>query len=135
MNNSVTAYIEFSFKGKTYSPSLSINLDEFLQAHGSIPSLYPLIANNNGFDLYSYEYEMMEAEPLQFRDAQGMVSDFITDGELDIAAFEKAWHEQQLAEELLAVANRNMGIKNLHENPELKQALLEAYRLGQESRH
>jgi hypothetical protein len=133
MKNLVTVYIEFSFRGKTHSPELSIDLDEFLQTHGSLPSLYPLIASHNDFDLYSYEYEMMQAEPLQFRGAQGQVADFITDGELDIIAFEAAWHENQVVEKLLAVANKHMGIKNLHENPELKQALLAAYQLGQES--
>ena len=70
MKNLVTVYIEFSFRGKTHSPELSLDLDEFLHTHGSIPSLYPLIASHNDFDLYSYEYEMMQAEPLQFRDAQ-----------------------------------------------------------------
>lgn len=134
MKNIVTISVEFSFKGKTLSPSLTMDLDVLLQQTGHLPSFYQLLASENGFDLYSYEYEMMQAEPLQFSNAQGRVSDFITTGELDIPAFETAWHEDQIQAELLSIAQKNLGIADFSKNPELKQALFESFQLGHRSR-
>jgi hypothetical protein len=134
MKNTVTISIEFSFKGKTLSPSITLELDEVMQSTGHLPSFYQLLATENGFDLYSYEYEMMQTEALQFSNAQGLVSDFISGTELDITAFEAAWHDHQVTDKLLKLANKTLGISNFSENPELHQALLEAYALGQKNR-
>ncbi len=72
MSNQVTASILFCFKGTSYSPSLDLDLDRYMHTSGHIPNLYPLIARANNFDLYSYEYEMMQAEPIKFSNPQGM---------------------------------------------------------------
>ena len=130
MKNIVTAAIHFSFKGERHSPAITIELDKHLLSAGKLPNLYPLIAKENNFDMYSYEYEMMQAEPIMYSDAQGLIENYITDGLLDLNAFEAAWHEHHALEKLLKIAKQHMDINDLSQHPELKAALLEAYNTG-----
>lgn len=133
MKNIVTASIHFSFKGERHTPSLTIELDPHLLATGEFPNLYPLIARANNFDMYSYEYEMMQAEPIQFSNAEGIIKDFITDGILDVDAFTLSWQENRVLNELLSVAEEHLNIKDFSQHDELKQALMAAYLLGKKS--
>ncbi len=130
MSNRITASILFCFKGKTHSPSLDLDLDRYMHASGQIPDLYPLIARANNFDLYSYEYEMMQAEPIKFSEPEGMVTEHVRENELDFEAFEAAWHENKIIKQLQEISAGSMSINDLEQHPELMKALLQAYRLG-----
>ena len=134
MNNIITASILFSFKGKKHAPSIELDLDQHMQAAGHVPDLYPLIAKANGFDLYSYEYEMMQAEPIHFSNPQGMVADYVRGTGLDIEAFESAWHEHRITEQLNMIVSDTMGNSELNQHPELMTALRQAYLLGKNSK-
>ncbi len=133
MKNIVTASIHFSFKGEKHQPSITIELDRYIKATGSLPNLHQMIANENNFDLYSYEYEMMQAEPIRFSNAEGLIKDFISEGELDVDAFTLSWQENKILNELLSVAEQHLNINDFSQHDELKQALIAAYRLGQKS--
>ncbi len=135
MKNIVTATIYFSFKGKNYSPSITLELDKYLAATGSLPDLYPLIANENNFDLYSYEYEVMQSVDIHFSQPQGLIADFITNGQLDHDAFQAAWQKQRIESRLLDIAKRHMNINDFTTQPQLKNALLDAYQQGKQDRH
>ena len=130
MKNTITASIHFSFKGKEHSPSLTVELEPYLEGAGSFPNLYSLIARANNHDLYSYEYEMMQATDIKYSDAQGLIAEFINDGQLDVEAFEAAWNENKALIKLLTVAEEHMNITDFSQHSELKKALLAAYMLG-----
>ncbi len=131
MKNIITAQIDFSFKGESLSPSATIDLDEKMQAYGAVPNFTILLAKENKIDTYSYAYEVMEATPVNITHAEGMVRQHITaDKQLDIATFEKQWHENSVFEKLQAIASNQLGVNNLGENKALKQALQDAYMLG-----
>ncbi|HFD31602.1 MAG TPA: hypothetical protein ENJ28_02650 [Gammaproteobacteria bacterium] len=134
MKNIVTASIHFSFKGKNHAPSITLELDRHIDSMGTLPDLYQLIARENDFDLYSYEYEMMQAEPIHFSNAEGLVKDFITDGVLDLDAFTLSWQENKTLNELLSVAEEHLNIKDFSQHDELKQALMAAYLLGKKDK-
>ncbi len=133
MSNRITASILFCFRGESHSPSLELDLDQHMHAGGKIPDLYPLIARANNFDLYSYEYEMMQAEPIRFSDPVGMVADHISENNLDYEAFEAAWHKDKIIEQLQEIATSTLSISDLAQHPELMEALLQAYQLGKNS--
>jgi len=131
MKNTLTASIHFSFKGKELSPSMTVELEPYLEGSGTFPNLCSLIAKANNHDAYSYEYEMMQATEIKYSDAQGLVAEFINDdGQLDVAAFEAAWAENKALIKLLTVAEEHMNITDFSQHIELKKALLEAYMLG-----
>ena len=130
MKNSVTASIEFSFKGERYKPSITLNLDEKPLARKDIPELYHIIASANNIDPYSYEYEVMESLPIKFSDAEGLVTDFISEGKLDFDAFESAWQEKLAVDNVAIIAKAHLSIDNLDDQPDLKAALIAAYLKG-----
>jgi len=130
MSNKVTASIHFSFKGERHTPSVELDIDAHMQSAGCLPNLYPLIAKKNGYDLYSYEYEMMQAEMIKFSLAEGLIADFIEQEKLNSKEFEKAWHTEQSLKQLALIAREHMNVNDLAEQPELQAALLAAYNLG-----
>lgn len=133
MNNTITASINFCFKGQTHEPTIELDLDAFMQRSAQFSEIYMMLAKANDFDLYSYEYEMMQAEEIKFSDAQGLVADFITDGVLNLQAFQAAYSENLILNQLHDVAKEHMQIEDLEQQPELAQALLSAYHLGKQS--
>lgn len=133
MNNHVTASVEFFFKGKKIAASVDIDLDQAMESAGELPALYPLLARAAELDLYSYEYEIMQAEEIVFSNASGIAADHVHDGVLDRESFTAAWREQQLLGQLQQIAQRHLSVDNLQQQPALKAALLEAWRLGKAS--
>ena len=132
MKSTITASIHFSFKGENHSPSITVELDQYLEGGGggSLPDLCPLIAKFNNHDLYSYEFEMMQAAEIVYSDAKGLVADFLNDGVLNIKEFELAWNENNALNKLLTIAEAHMNITDFSQHAELKKALFEAYMLG-----
>jgi len=130
MNNRVTASVEFSFKGQTIAASVELDLDACMQTANGIPDLYHLLATRNNIGLYSYEYEMLQAEPISYSNAEGLVAEYVKDGQLDQAGFEAAWREQSLMNALQDIAREKLQIDDLQNKPDLKAALLAAYQLG-----
>lgn len=134
MSNYITASVEFYYKGEKIAASIELDLESHMQASGKMPVLYPLLAQSINLDLYSYEYEMMLAEIITFSQAKGLVSSHVSDGTLDIDAFEAAWSEDKTLSKLQKIAQQNLSINDLDKHPELKNALMDAYRLGEETK-
>lgn len=132
MSNYVTASVEFHFKGKEHKASIELDMDQHMHASGELPDLYPLLATAMEVGAYSYEYEMMLAETITFSDAKGLVADFVSEGILDLAAFNTAWSESITIERLQDIAKQHLSIDDIDQEPELKKALLAAYQLGTE---
>lgn len=133
MSNKVTASITFSFKGKTHQPSIDLDLDQCMKGTGQLPNLYPLIAKANNYDMYSYEYEMMQVECIMFSNAQGLIADFVQQGQLDTQAFEACWEKEKVLQQLQLLAKNILSVDDLNQQTKLKQALLDAYGMGKAS--
>lgn len=133
MKNSIDAHLEFSFKGETYSLFATIELDDLLAFEASLPSLQAIIARKHGIDTYSYLYEIMEGEDIRFDNAQGVAANFFTDGEFDLEAFVAGGQELKTLGLLQEIATSELGIDDLGQHHELKNALLQAYELGRKS--
>ena len=132
MKNIVTASVEFYFKGEKFSPSITIVLDEHLEGNASLDTdnLFSIIAKENNIGMYSYEFEMMQAETIKFQHVEGFVESYIVEGTLDMKAFAAVWHENNALSKLLHIAESHMNITDFEQHTELKQALLAAYQLG-----
>ncbi len=131
MKNTVTAKLEFYYKGVKHSPSAVLDLDQLLEKNNKLPSIHNLLANANGIDNYSYEYEVMLQEKISYESPCGLISDFIIDGALDIEAFEKKWQALKIYKSLQAIVQKHLDIEVLEQHPDLINALYEAYRQGQ----
>ena len=133
MNNNIIISVEFYFKGQRHSPSMVVDLDAHVQTKGGFDSLYPLLANSNNIDLYSYEYEMLLAEELVFSKATGLAEAFLEEGKFDLAAFQQALHDEGITEGLSEIASTHLSVDDLSSQPDLNAALLEAFKLGKKS--
>ncbi|MCK4706914.1 MAG: hypothetical protein KAT90_15675 [Gammaproteobacteria bacterium] len=133
MKNTIVISAEFFFKGEKLSPSMMIDLDSHIRSKNSLAALYPLLAKSNNIDLYSYEYEILQAENLMFSEAMGLAAPFLENGVFDIDAFEQALHDKNIIETVSTIAKTILSIDDLDTQPVLKTALIEAYKLGQKS--
>lgn len=135
MKNTITAQIDFDFKGEHFSPSATVDLDEIMEATGKAPNLHALIATSNQINLYSYEIEVMEVSPVVISHSEGMVSQFVSENnQLDVEGFEKQWHKDNAMVGLQLIAQKHLGLDDLKQDKAIQQALLEAYQLGKDDK-
>jgi len=132
--NRVDISITFDFKGERFTPSATIELDDFITPESGLAHFHQILAQRNNIDLMSYQYEIMLEDRVQVSNAQGLVADFVSDGYLDEEAFLQAWHEQGMFEQLQSIAQEHLAVDDLEKKPELKKALAEAFKLGQTTR-
>lgn len=130
MSNCIDASIEFSFKGESYSPTATIDLDVMMEKSGKLPDLHRTLALQHNIDTYSYLYEVMESHEIHYANATGLAVQCLFDGRFDLQAFETLWRESHEAAGLADIASKQLGIEDLNNEPKIKQALLAAYRLG-----
>ena len=130
MNNHITASVEFYFKGEKISASIKLDLDHHMQTTGQLPALYSSLAREINLDLYSYEYETMQAETILFSNATGLAAEHLNERLFDFDAFKITWSETQLLEKLQTIAQNHLAIEDLEQQPDLKKALIEAFHLG-----
>ncbi|NOQ88362.1 MAG: hypothetical protein GQ550_05505, partial [Gammaproteobacteria bacterium] len=52
------------------------------------------------------------------------------EGSFDFDSFEAEWVEDQMLDKLQDIAQRNLSVDDILQQPDLKNALLEAYKLG-----
>ena len=133
MSNYITASVEFYFKGEKHGASIELDMDQHMHASGKLPDLYPILAKAMDLGAYSYEYEMMLAETIMFSDAKGLITDFVSEGILDLAAFNNAWAESIIIEKLQDIAKQYLSIDDINQQPDLKSALLAAYQQGKKA--
>ncbi len=131
MSNHITASVEFFFKGKKFTSSIELDVDAHMHTTGQLPDLYPLLAKAIDLGLYSYEYEMMQAEEILYDNAKGLIAEHVNEGSLDINAFKTVWSENAVLEKLQDIAKQHLLINDINQHPDLKNALIAAYRLGE----
>ncbi len=128
--NSIDAHIEFSFKGEEFSYAASIDLEQLLREHSSLPSFHVILARHHNVDTYSYLYEVMEAADIEFSNPEGCATEYMTGGEFNPSELAANWHNAKTGVLLQHIAARELGIGDLNEHPALKRALTEAYLMG-----
>jgi hypothetical protein len=129
-NNTVRARLAFSFRGETHELDSVIDLDRCPGEPGEAPNFHRLLAQAAGIDPYSYLYEILESDEIEFSDATGVAVRSCRDGRFDWSQFEQDLAEERDWPAVRAIAERIMGARDLDADPDLKAALLAAYRAG-----
>jgi hypothetical protein len=130
MKNSLMARVEFSFKGLDYDLNSNLDLDVLLSARLNELSIHSLLAREHKIDPISYLYEVMLETDIEFSNAQGLASAFLHGTQFDMAGFTRSWQEQQFVKLLQPLALRELQIADLDAHPDIKNALVQAYKLG-----
>ncbi|MDX8395235.1 MAG: hypothetical protein R8K22_02340 [Mariprofundaceae bacterium] len=133
MKNKITFSLTFCFKGQTFKPCSTLDLDDCMEKKSAIPCLYSILAQESGFDSYSYEYDVLMMAEIEYEQAEGMAVNFLHDGFFDSENFKIAWHQNKLDDHMESIASRCMNIESFDDHQALKKALIEAYHLGRNS--
>lgn len=130
MKNTITVSVQFDFKGESYKPTATIDLDQLMAQYGELPDFHQWLGTVSGIDPYSYQFEVLESCELEFSEPGGIAAAFLQDGRFDARGFQRQWHEQRQLRHLQEIARRHLKVEDLEQQPQLKAALLEAYQLG-----
>lgn len=133
MQNTIRVQLSLSFRGETRHLGALIDLDACMREPGEAPDFHLLLARANGIDPYSYLYEVLESQELQFAEPKGLAACACREGGFDWARFERAWREERELALLRVIAERTLGVRDLDAQEGLKAALLAAYRAGREA--
>jgi hypothetical protein len=76
----------------------------------------------------------MESHDIVFSDATGPAAQCCRDGQFDWSEFERLRQEAQDMQVVRAIAERSLGVVDLDQRADLKEALLAAYRVGKGTR-
>lgn len=131
--NSIDASVRFSFKGEYYHYATVIDLDQLLRQHDEMPSIHEILAKEHGVDTYSYLYEVMLEEEVEFSRPEGYAADYLIAGKFDQVAMATNWQNAKAGALLQAIAASELGILDLNQHLALKRALVEAYNLGRKA--
>ncbi len=131
--HTIDARVEFSFKGEDYTLTSCIDFDQLNYQEGSFPSIHALMARAHDIDTYSYLYEVMQESEIEFSNPRGIATKYFKDGTFDFSGFSNDWDEQKAIEGLRPIAMRELGVANLDGHPAIKNAMVQAYKLGRKS--
>ncbi len=129
-SNTVRASLSFSFKGETCELDSVIDLDRCHGEPGAMPDFHRILAQKAGIDSYSYLYEVLESHEIVFSDATGVAARSCHEGRFDWASFERDRCEEQDWPAVKAIAEHILATRDWEAAPDLKAALLAAYRAG-----
>lgn len=133
MKSSIEIKAVFDYRGETFAPSVTLDLDRQLERYGQLPDFHHLLATENHIDSYSYQYEVLASCELEFSNASGLATEFVSDGVFDVLGFQLKWHEQKAMVCLKGIASQYMAVEDLEQEPDLKLALLAAYDAGRKN--
>lgn len=127
----IRARLACSFKGQDYDLDTVINLDTLSVDADEAPDFHRLLAQAAGIDTYSYLYEVMEAHDIEFSEPTGIAALCCEEGRFDWGRFRQLQREEGEIRILRVIAAQTLGVGDLDQHPDLKAALLAAYRAGQ----
>jgi len=134
VKNTIQISTVFSFKGETFEPATIIDLDQFIKKDGALPDLHHILAVQNNIDTYSYAFEVMQQADLYFDKASGLACDCLQDGQLDFLNYIQKRDEYELHTQLQKIAKDTLNMEDIANAPEIKEALLQAFKLGRDSK-
>jgi len=126
-NNSLEIQVSFSYKGEVFDCRSTLDLDLLSERTTELPDLHREVAQRNNIDTYSYLYEVMESQPLQFSQATGVAQECLQGSQFDWVKFRQLKEEQRLFTALTKIAQQHLEIDDLNQHPKIKAALTAAY--------
>jgi len=133
-SNTIRVQISLSFKGEIQELDAIIDLDQCQPEPGEAPDFHRLMAKLAGIDPYSYLYEALESEEIRFSEPTGLAVQAYEDHAFHWPRFEQLSKEARDWQNILAIAARRLGQRDLEADVELKDTLLAVYRAGRDSK-
>jgi len=132
-SSSITASINFDFRGQHFTPSIRVDLHSFMLKKQHAVHLYDLLGASIGLDAYRHEYDVMVMEKIIFSDPAGLACEFHASDHLDFDGLLNAWQQQQIIAAIQPIAQRHLDISDITQHRDIQNALIESYKAGQKS--
>ncbi len=132
-SNTIRARVAFSFRGESHDLDATFDLDRCQAEAGEVPNFHLLLARASGIDPYSYLYEVLESHDIEFSQPTGAARGCCLEGGLDWFCFLRERRDAADLSVLRGIAQECLGLTDLETRPEIKAALLAAFRAGQGS--
>ncbi len=132
-NNTLRAHLAFSFKGEDYALETTVDLDHCLAQSSEVPSFHHLLARVGNIDTYSYLFEVFESYDIEFDQPSGLAVAYCTEGAFDWYGFVQHLRNQGDLEAVRVLAAQTLDMHEFDARPELRAALLAAYRAGKKT--
>jgi len=129
--NGVTASLTFDFRGQTFNPNISVDLDKMMSTQQDLNNLHDLLAASIGMDCYRHEYDILIMSEIIFTNPTGLACAFVSSGRLNFDDFKPAWEQQQIIISIQPIAHQHLDILDLTQHPKIQAALIESYKAGQ----
>jgi hypothetical protein len=129
-SHTLRASVSFSFKGETYDLETVLDLDQFQAEPGEQPDFHRPLAQVAGIDPYSYLYEVLEAEDIQFSAPTGLASGALEDGVFHWDRFVRLRQASADWQIVRSIAEGILEGRDLDEDGNLRAALLAVYQAG-----
>ncbi len=130
--NTLPAQRKFSFKGEDYALEATPDLDQCLAESGQMPNVHFVLARAGNIDTLSYLYEVLESYDVAFDQPTGLAVACCSDGVFDWPGFVQQSREQRDLQTVRALVAQTLEMDEFDARPELRAALLAAYRAGRE---
>lgn len=128
--DSIHASVNFSFKGEIHRIEATLDLARHVSAGETGPDFHLLLAQAGGIDPYSYLYEVLASNDIDFSRATGGAALCCKDGLFDWGCYWSQAQKDRDAALLGAIAARHLGVTDLTRRPDLQAALRAAYQAG-----
>ncbi len=129
-SNTLRAHLDFSFKGEDYQLDTTVDLDHCLTASGEMPNFHHLLARAGNVDTFSYLYEVLASYEIAFDQPTGLAEACCSDGMFDWHGFVQQASDQRDLQVVRALVVQTIEMDEFDTRPELRAALLAAYRAG-----
>lgn len=130
----IRARLSCSFKGEAHDLDTVIDLDSLSPEAEEEPDFHRLLAQAAGIDTYSYLYEVVQSHDIEFSEPTGVAALCCVAGRFDWWRFRQLRREEGEIQILRVIAAQTLGVGDLDLRPDLKAALLAAYRAGRGGR-
>lgn len=132
-SNTLRVHASLSFKGEHYQLDTVVDLDRTNIDAEEMPDFHRILAGAHGIDTYSYLYEALESNELEFSEPTGAAAQACQDGGFDWVSFAQARREELDWQVVRNLAAQTLNPTDLDARADLKAMLLAVYRAGRAS--
>lgn len=130
LETSIVASLSFCFRGRTFTPSIKIDLHQIMEKGQRLENIHHMLAVSMGLDVYRHEYDVLVMEEICFSNATGLACAFVEGHSFDIDAFMYAWQREYALHLLQPIAQKHLNILDLNQHLNIQRALVDAYQMG-----
>lgn len=129
--HSLLASLSFDYQGERHDLQSLVNIAEVIDHEDFFRSVYLQLAKSIEIDVYSYQFEVMMDQNIQFSAAKGCAQGCLEEGALDLTTLRKNFEQASSDQIIRVIIDKYFRPEEVRND--MKKALTEAFRMGKAS--